>query len=162
MSAPTIRQRLEAILLVAPWPAMSLERIYQELPDCTHDQVRDGLGYLRKLGLIVQHGTTARPIYQGVMGATAQPDPAPAQPNQPKAPVRAIIWPAGLQVQVAPPSNLGARGTWSGINWAHATQRPGCQDHLLHPSRRGDQLVPHQAQLSGCVGELRDKRSNGR
>lgn len=158
----TLRQRLEAILLAPPCQAITLDRLYSLLPDQTHQQVRDGLNYLRKLGRIVQHGSNVRPIYQGVLPT----HPAPvslAKPATPPDPSRRmVIWPAGLKIQVATPSALATRGTWAGPDWSHATQRPGCQDHLQYPSRRGDQRVMHQAQLSGCVGDLRDKRSNGR
>lgn len=30
-----------------------------------------------------------------------------------------------------------------GVDWSMSIHRPGCQDHLKYPSRRGDQLVPH-------------------
>ena len=30
-----------------------------------------------------------------------------------------------------------------GIDWSMSIHRPGCQDHLKYPSRRGDKLVPH-------------------
>lgn len=159
----TLRQRLEAILLAPPCQAITLDRLYSLLPDQTHQQVRDGLNYLRKLGRIVQHGSNVRPIYQGVLPT----HPAPvslAKPATPPDPSRRmVIWPAGLQVQIAPTSaHLAARGPFNGVNWTASIQRPGCQDHLLHPSRRGDQLVPPQTPAIGCVGDLRDKRSNGR
>lgn len=152
---PTLRQRLEAILLVPPWRAVALERLYDLLPDCSHDQVRSAIKYLVKRGLVITQGTPRQSAYQGVMGATATPAPTP--------PREAIIWPAGLQVQIVPTSaHLAARGTFTGVNWTQSLQRPGCQDHLLHPSRRGDQRVPPQMPIIGCVGDLRDKRSLGR
>lgn len=32
---------------------------------------------------------------------------------------------------------------FKGIDWSMSIRRPGCQDHLKHPSRRGDKRVPH-------------------
>ena len=32
---------------------------------------------------------------------------------------------------------------FQGIDWSMSIHRPGCQDHLKYPSRRGDKLVPH-------------------
>ncbi|MDD2730379.1 hypothetical protein [Malikia sp.] len=166
---PTIRQRLEALLLTPAYPSMSLDHLCDLLPDVSRDQVRHGLNYLRFLKRIIRTGTNVQPIYQGVMGI--QPtQPAmtkPAKPAKPAAPPdpppRTVIWPADLQIQTAPTSaHLAARGSFGGVNWANATQRPGCQDHLLHPSRRGDQRVPPQGLISGCVGDLRDKRSHDR
>jgi hypothetical protein len=34
---------------------------------------------------------------------------------------------------------------FKGVDWSHSLQRPGCQDHLKYPSRRGDELVPYKA-----------------
>ena len=43
-------------------------------------------------------------------------------------------------------------GTHTGPNWAHSAGRPGAMDHLKHPSRRGDVLVPHTGQMVSMVG----------
>lgn len=32
---------------------------------------------------------------------------------------------------------------YKGVDWSASLSRPGCQDHLKHPSRRGDDRVPH-------------------
>lgn len=32
---------------------------------------------------------------------------------------------------------------FTGVDWTTSLLRPGCQDHLQHPSRRGNDLVPH-------------------
>ena len=43
-------------------------------------------------------------------------------------------------------------GTYTGPNWAHSAGRPGAMDHLKHPSRRGDVLVPHTGRMVSMVG----------
>lgn len=49
-------------------------------------------------------------------------------------------------------------GAYTGTNWASATMRAGCQDHLLHPSRSGDTRVMHGTAISMGAGpkSLRD------
>jgi hypothetical protein len=39
-------------------------------------------------------------------------------------------------------------GAYAGTSWASATMRAGCQDHLLHPGRRGNRLIPHPPPIS--------------
>jgi len=39
-------------------------------------------------------------------------------------------------------------GDYAGTDWSRSTMRPGCQDHLQHPSRRGDERVEHRLPLS--------------
>lgn len=51
---------------------------------------------------------------------------------------------------------------FKGVDWSTSLLRPGCQDHLLHPSRRGDEYVPHMPPINGCVGDLRDRTSAAR
>lgn len=46
-----------------------------------------------------------------------------------------------------------------GISWNPPVQRPGCQDFLNHPSRRGDDRVEYRPPVHECVGALVDKRS---
>ena len=33
---------------------------------------------------------------------------------------------------------------WRGVDWSASTMRPGCLDHELVPSRRGNERVPYQ------------------
>lgn len=37
--------------------------------------------------------------------------------------------------------------TFLGVDWSTSTMRPGCQDFLKCPSRRGDGLHPHRAPI---------------
>lgn len=39
-------------------------------------------------------------------------------------------------------------------------QRPGCQDFLDIPSRRGDERVPYMEPLGMCVGKLKDNKEH--
>ncbi len=42
----------------------------------------------------------------------------------------------------APPrGSTPSKENFTGIDWSTSLQRPGCQDHLRHPSRRGHKLV---------------------
>jgi len=36
---------------------------------------------------------------------------------------------------------------FSGVDWGKSTMRPGCLDHLHHPSRRGNELVSHRTPI---------------
>ena len=36
---------------------------------------------------------------------------------------------------------------FKGVDWGLSTMRPGCQDFLNCPSRRGDGLHPHRAPI---------------
>ena len=35
-------------------------------------------------------------------------------------------------------------GPYAGADWSSSMSRPGCQDHLQYPSRRGDVRVFHR------------------
>ena len=45
---------------------------------------------------------------------------------------------------------------FKGVDWSHSTQRPGCMDHLQHPSRRGDELVPHMGKMMHMVSNVKE------
>lgn len=55
-------------------------------------------------------------------------------------------------IVTAPRQYVTGSGTYTGPNWAHSAGRPGAMDHLKHPSRRGDVLVPHTGQMVSMVG----------
>lgn len=165
-----LRDRVEHLIHHCKGKGLSLDYLCQQLPDLEREQIRNALKASVKRGQIMRHGSIRYPLYQSLlpnssMGhgqdvLTAASVPPEMSRHQPAAQTR-IGWPEGVQVQCGP-SPSGAPGHWTGTDWSHATQRPGCLDHLRHPSRRGDQRVPYQAAPLGCVGELRDKRSNGR
>lgn len=56
------------------------------------------------------------------------------QPSLWTAPPKAAATPRYVQTDKSP---------FTGTDWGASTMRPGCMDHLQHPSRRGDALVPH-------------------
>ncbi len=68
-----------------------------------------------------------------------------SKPNLYSLPVAGIV--AGPRRQYVTGS-----GTYTGPNWAHSAGRPGAMDHLKHPSRRGDVLVPHTGQMMSMAG----------
>ena len=49
---------------------------------------------------------------------------------------------------VAPYRSKAPEGNLTGVDWDHAMSRPGCQDHLKHPSRRGSRLVMHGERMA--------------
>ena len=53
---------------------------------------------------------------------------------------------------VTGPRQYVSSGTYTGPNWAQSAGRPGAMDHLKHPSRRGNVLVPHTGQMVSMVG----------
>ena len=48
----------------------------------------------------------------------------------------------------APYRSRPQEGNLTGVDWGYAMSRPGCQDHLKHPSRRGNRLVMHGERMS--------------
>lgn len=61
-----------------------------------------------------------------------------------EAPVAGIV--------AGPRQYVTGSGTYTGPNWGQSACRPGAMDHLKHPSRRGDVLVPHTGQMVSMVG----------
>ena len=55
-------------------------------------------------------------------------------------------------IVAGPRQYVTGSGTYTGPDWAHSAGRPGAMDHLKHPSRRGDVLVPHTGQMVSMVG----------
>ena len=53
---------------------------------------------------------------------------------------------------VTGPRQYVSSGTYTGPDWAQSAGRPGAMDHLRHPSRRGDALVPHTGRMVSMVG----------
>lgn len=46
--------------------------------------------------------------------------------------------------RAVPVQSTNKNGPYTGADWASSMLRPGCQDHLLHPSRSGDARVFHR------------------
>lgn len=44
-------------------------------------------------------------------------------------------------------SSFHDRPVFTGVDWSASIQRPGCQDALACPSRRGNELVPYRAPI---------------
>lgn len=51
------------------------------------------------------------------------------------------------QCETAKPRTFQSSEIFTGVDWGMSTMRPGCQDHLRCPSRRGDKLVSHTGQM---------------
>lgn len=155
----TLRQRIETTLLLHPGRGVALTRLYELLPGAATIQVRQRLKDLTKAGRVIRHGTIRYPTYQLVRAgdplhrpAAASVAPAHSQHGQPKDQTAArpssMTWPDAVQVQRLLTSVRSV--PFSGIDWAAAMSRPGCQDHLLVPSRRGDVRVQHRGPMGIC------------
>lgn len=48
------------------------------------------------------------------------------------------------------------REQFKGVDWSMSIHRPGCQDHLKCPSRRGEKLVYH----TGPIGMRSNAKGN--
>ena len=46
--------------------------------------------------------------------------------------------------RAVPVHSTNKRDPYTGADWTSSMSRPGCQDHLLHPSRRNDARVFHR------------------
>lgn len=158
---PTLRQRIEGILQNHPGRGVALGRIYELLPGTEVGQVRMTIKNLMKRGRVIRHGTIRYPAYQLVQEgdplfrpATSAPvelvQAVDRKPRADKGSVKAaaeVTWPAEVRVQLYPPPTRKAE-PFGGIDWDRSVQRPGCQDHLLVPSRRGELRVMHTGPLS--------------
>lgn len=51
---------------------------------------------------------------------------------------------------------------WRGVDWSVSTMRPGCLDHELVPSRRGDERVPYQPPQFYATGSVARVRAGDR
>lgn len=160
----TLRGQLHHLVSSRPGRGMSLDFICGEMPGFSRQQVRDSLKHLVKTGQLIRHGTIRYPLYQslapnGSLGVSLQIQTAASIPAPPagKAPARVaeVIWPDGLKVQCGvTPARL--RGQWQGVDWSHSVARPGCQDFLQIPSRRGDEWVAHRP-----AAGMRSRARNG-
>jgi hypothetical protein len=165
----TLRQCIEATLLLHPGRGVALTRLYELLPDAGTTQVRLTVKNLMKRGLVIRHGTIRNPAYQLVRKGDPLHQPAEAVPVErvqalhtkpvSKPRVRgttatAVTWPADVKVQHWPTSSLKPP-SFSGIDWSRSTLRPGCQDHQLVPSRRGDMRVAHREPMGICGARKR-------
>lgn len=165
-----VRERLESILIVPPFRTLGLTTLHQLIPEHSRESIRAGLKAAVKRGTIVRDGTQRWPVYQStakVLPETPQFLPEPKKSRAAGAPKLGastpVRWPDEVKVQIGSTSAwLSHGGPFAGVDWSRATMRPGCLDHLKHPSRRGDRRVPHQLPMGGCVGALRDKRSSAR
>mgnify|MGYP000182072561 FL=1 len=154
---PTVRQRIESILHSHPGRGVALTRLYELLPDVAVSQVRMTVKNLMKRGLAIRHGTTRYPAYQLVREGDPLHRPDTARASKPRvkaALATAVTWPADVKIQHWPTS-ARKRPPFTGIDWSRVVLRPGCQDHLLVPSRRGDTRVAHREPMGICGARKR-------
>lgn len=154
---PTIQQQVGHLLVSLDGRGVSLPRLYEMLPSLTSLQVRGALKKLVSSGVAIRHGSQKSPVYQCVMRPgswSIKPDPAPKKTrmNAKQLPERAH-WPEGLQIKVWPTSRK--TDPFAGVDWSQAMSRPGCQDHELVPSRRGDVRVTHRGPMGICGARKR-------
>lgn len=173
---PTLRQRIEATLLLHPGRGVALTRLYELLPEAGTTQVRLTVKNLMKRGLVIRHGTMRYPAYQLVRAgdplhrpAEAAPvelvqalhtKPASSKPRVRAALATAVTWPADVKIQHF---TLARKpDPYTGTDWTSAMTRSDCEDHQLVPSRRGDLRVLHRGPM-GIFGarERRERTEQG-
>jgi hypothetical protein len=168
----TLRQRIEATLLLHPGRGVALTRLYELLPDAGTTQVRLTVKNLMKRGLVIRHGTMRYPAYQLVRAGDPLHRPAEAAPvelvqaqhtartSKPRvraALAEAVTWPADVQIQHF---TLARKpDPYTGTDWTGAMTRSGCEDHQLVPSRRGDMRVAHREPMGICGARKRREPS---
>ena len=145
-----IREQVER-LLNQNGRVLGLDLIVEQLVPAPRETVRAAIKHLVKVGKIIQVGTNRNSAYQSVLPNNSMGSDmkiSTAASVQSRAPARApasVTWPEGVKVQRLPSlASERLHGQWTGVDWSNSVQRPGCQDHLSVPSRRGDQLVPHR------------------
>ena len=164
----TLRQRIEATLLLHPGRGVALTRLYELLPDAGTTQVRLTLKNLMKRGLVIRHGTMRYPAYQLVRAGDPLHRPVEAAPvelvqaqhtaraSKPRvksALAEAVTWPADVQIQHF---TLARKpDPYTGTDWTGAMTRSGCEDHQLVPSRRGEVRVLHRGPMGICGARKR-------
>jgi hypothetical protein len=168
----TLRQRIEATLLLHPGRGVALTRLYELLPDAGTTQVRLTVKNLMKRGLVIRHGTMRYPAYQLVRAGDPLHRPAEAAPvelvqaqhtaraSKPRvraALAEAVTWPADVQIQHF---TLARKpDPYTGTDWTGAMTRSGCEDHQLVPSRRGEVRVMHRGPMGICGARKRQKHA---
>lgn len=83
-------------------------------------------------------------VRDGIIQSKKAPRPHPNLYSLHEAPFAGIV--------AGPRQYVTGSGTYTGPDWAQSAGRPGAMDHLKHPSRRGDVLVPHTGQMVSMVG----------
>ena len=168
----TLRQRIEATLLLHPGRGVALTRLYELLPDAGTTQVRLTVKNLMKRGLVIRHGTMRYPSYQLVRAGDPLHRPAEAAPvelvqaqhtaraSKPRvraALAEAVTWPADVKIQHF---TLARKpDPYTGTDWTSAMTRSDCEDHQLVPSRRGDMRVMHREPMGICGARKRREPS---
>jgi hypothetical protein len=154
----TLRDQVHHLVSSRRGRGMSLDFICGKVPGFSRQQVRDSLKHLVKTGQLIRHGTIRYPLYQllapnGALSVsmqilTASELPAPkAKKSRSLTKTANVTWPDAVTVQHVQ-SALRLRGShWRGTDWSQSVQRPGCQDHLLILSRRGDRFVAHRGPM---------------
>ena len=166
---PTLRQRIEATLLLHPGRGVALTRLYELLPDAGTTQVRLTVKNLMKRGLVIRHGTMRHPAYQLVRKGDPlhRPDdaapvelvqalhtkPASSKPRVRAALAEVVTWPADVKIQHFA---LACKpDPYTGTDWTGAMTRSDCEDHQLVPSRRGDLRIAHRGPMGICGARKR-------
>ena len=136
---PTIRSRLLNFMGGHTGCGVSLDYICESLEsdDLSREQIRNNLKALVKAGRLIRRGTIRKPIYQSLEPAVTFL----------AAKLQARKVPAHVETQHIPTSPHLKSAEFLGVDWSTSIARPGCQDHLKYPSRRGDKRVPHRISI---------------
>ena len=151
MNSNSLSGRLAQLINSRAGRGLCLDYLCEQNPESTREQIRGALKYLVRSGQVICSGTNRNALYSslapnGSLGvSTDKSTTAASTPRGMKS--AEVVLPQAVEIQWGP-SPSGARGQWTGIDWSAAMSRPGCQDHLKHPSRRGHGLVMHGERMA--------------
>lgn len=81
--------------------------------------------------------------YDGLVKITRQPGTKPS------------LWSlVNTLTNATPPRTYQSTQKFTGVDWSTSTMRPGCQDHLKHPSRRSDGLHPYREPILNASSSM--------
>jgi hypothetical protein len=82
--------------------------------------------------------------FDGRVKITRQPGKLPA------------LWtlPQELPNAVPPRNYVAPRQAFTGVDWSASLMRPGCQDHMKHPSKRADGLHPYREPILNASSSM--------
>ena len=81
--------------------------------------------------------------YDGLVKITRQPGTKPS------------LWSlVNTVTNATPPRTYQNKQPFKGVDWSTSIMRPGCQDHLQHPSRRSDGLHPYREPILNASSSM--------
>lgn len=144
---PSFRHRISQFINSRAGRGLSLDHICEQFPEISRKQIQNALSYLIASDAIFRNGPRSKKaLYSSLKpnGSLGTSDcNVKTVASTPALIKRASVeWPSDVKIQDCTSPHI-APGLWTGTDWSQAMIRPGCRDHLQHPSRRGDRRVMH-------------------